>query len=112
MRAFFAAVSLVIACLLASIAYELHQANRHLSAVSAPIVGFAALGADVRAGDTPEQRERRIAARVKAIQEGTDESAEVFRRALTATSASAEPTRAPSQTPPARVAPRHAPPSR
>ena len=97
MRAFLAALAVVWTLLLGTIAFQLRQINEHLSWVSGPIRGLAAIGRQAEAEAATETREQRIARRARELQEATDESSEVLRRSLNASRPGKSPTAKPSQ---------------
>lgn len=98
MRALTAVLAVVLTLLLGVIAVELHQINQHLSWVSGPIQGLAAIGRESIAQSKTETREERIARRVAAMRESNDETAEVISRVLTGKPLSAYATKPTSQT--------------
>lgn len=97
MRAFLAALAVVWTLLLGTIAFQLRQINEHLSWVSGPIRGLAAIGREAEAQAKTETREQRIERRVREMTEGQDEQTEILSRVLTGDRPRKSPTAKPSR---------------
>lgn len=82
MRAFMTVLALVWTLLLGAITLQLRTLNQHLSWVSGPIRGLAAIGAQPTKVETPEEREHRIERKAREQIEAVDEQAEIMRRVL------------------------------
>lgn len=77
------ALAVAIAVLLALIVLELHQINRSLAWISAPVRGVAAEVADEATRSATETREERIERKVRENRELAAEQAEIWKRTLT-----------------------------
>lgn len=105
MRAFTAAVAVVIAVLLGVIAFELHSINTRLEAVAAPFAALRTLARSAGNARPGETRDERIARRARELEGVAEENAEVMRLILASGRSGSSAKSQPSQQPTPQAAP-------